>query len=68
MLIKYRIFQVGYNGTFYCPFSLGNVQDEKGKDIDDYILFDNPELAAEYARLYFIRKNHNYVVFPTFIV
>jgi hypothetical protein len=31
MKLQYRIFQVGYNGSFHCPFMLGNVQDKEEK-------------------------------------
>ena len=67
MKLQYRIFQVGYNGSFHCPFMLGNVQDKEENPIYDYILFDSPKIAAEYARLYFVRRNNNkYIVVPTF--
>jgi hypothetical protein len=58
-MVKYRIFMVGFGGTFHCPFNLGFTDLTKEPEY-----FDTIEEATRFIRDHVSLGDHDYVILP----
>jgi hypothetical protein len=61
---KYRIFMVGFGGTFHCPFSFGFTDSKKHCGVSEPRYFDSVDDATEFIRKHITEQGHDYVILP----